>query len=91
MPVMDGWRVSRRSLEPNDLLLLYTDGLTEACRETSDQLGEGRLKETLAKRRNGSPRLIIDEVFREMQQFCGGTPDGDVTLLAVKRKVKRSG
>jgi sigma-B regulation protein RsbU (phosphoserine phosphatase) len=79
------WQEMRRSLEPNDLFFLYTDGLTEARRDVSDFFGEERLQEILAANRSATPRDIIQGVFRKVEAFCGNGFDDDVTMLAVRR------
>lgn len=71
------------TLEPGSMLLLYTDGLTEA-RQNSDFFGEERLAESL-RRQNGHgiesvPRLLLEEVTG----FCGGLLADDAAVLAVR-------
>jgi sigma-B regulation protein RsbU (phosphoserine phosphatase) len=80
------WQEVRRSLEPNDLFFLYTDGLTEARRDVSDLFGEERLQEMLTANRSAAPRDIIESVFKEVEAFCGNGFDDDVTMLAVRRR-----
>ena len=70
-------------IEPGDLLLLFTDGITEAATPQEEEFGEERL---IAAVRQGTP-LSIDElqskIFREVRDFCQSRLADDATLLIV--------
>jgi len=78
-------------LEPGDLLLLYTDGLSETCDESGDQLGLDRL---LALARD----LPVDSAGRAggallsaVDLFRGSAPVADdLTVIALERRHKPS-
>jgi serine phosphatase RsbU (regulator of sigma subunit) len=71
------------SLQPGELLLLYTDGVTEV-RTTDLELGERRLRETLA----GCVGKPAEEVVRLVEQAAvdlqEGEPRDDMALLALR-------
>jgi sigma-B regulation protein RsbU (phosphoserine phosphatase) len=81
----NAWQVTQRHLGPGDVLFLYTDGLVEAHREDGEQFEEERLMKALNAWRNGTPRELIEGVFQDVEVFCDGTFDDDVTMLAVRR------
>jgi sigma-B regulation protein RsbU (phosphoserine phosphatase) len=70
------------SMTAGDVLLLYTDGVTEGRREASTY-GEDALLATLAGA--GAPRRptqIVDAVMREVTAFQSGTLRDDIALVA---------
>jgi sigma-B regulation protein RsbU (phosphoserine phosphatase) len=73
------------TLEPDQTLLLYTDGWTEGTRENRE-FGIGRAAASLRK----GARLPLPDLLAscraDLEQFLGGTPRGDdLTLVAVRR------
>jgi sigma-B regulation protein RsbU (phosphoserine phosphatase) len=74
------------TLEPGDLLALYTDGVTEGADAGAEMFGEDRLVEAL-RRRAGLPCAeIAHEVVREVRAFEGEQgPADDITLLVARR------
>lgn len=73
-------------LEPGDLLVLYTDGITEPENEYDEMFGEDRLIETIQLVIDRSNEAIIAEVFRAVEQWIH-SPDSndDMTILLVRR------
>ncbi len=75
------------TLAEGDLLVLYTDGVTEepAAGDNDDLFGEERLVELLRRNRHASARRIVDAVRSGVEEFARG--DGftdDFTLIALK-------
>jgi len=71
---------------PNDFLLLYTDGLTEAFSPEEKLYGEERLQKLLLKKMSASSRKVLDEVEASVNQFMGSNPaSDDLTMLGIKR------
>ncbi len=70
------------SLEPGDVLLAYTDGMTEPENSFGEEFGEERLFQ-VAKRCLGSPpKLIADELYRAVSDWTGSPElQDDMTLL----------
>jgi serine phosphatase RsbU (regulator of sigma subunit) len=67
-------------LRPQDCLVLYTDGITEAVNSQDEEFGEERLK-ALLSHRDGSPDQFRDEIVAAVSQFSNGIFHDDVTLL----------
>ncbi len=78
------------TLEPDDLVVLFSDGVTEASRqEDGEEFGEKRLADTLARERTGSAQSIVEAVNRTLQEFTGGAPPADdITVVVAKRAVR---
>jgi anti-anti-sigma factor len=75
-------------LKKDDMLLIYTDGVTEAMNEKRDQYGEARLIETIKKNGHLHPEDFIAALERDIKKFTGGFPQNDdITVVAVKEKL----
>ena len=72
-------------LEPGDLIVMYTDGVTEAFNAHDEEFGEERLKDYLQKHRNYPVQEIIDGLIDEVRQFCGSAPQSDDITLVILR------
>ena len=71
------------SLQPGEVLLLYTDGVTEV-RMSDVGLGERELRAVLAAHAGGSAQELVTAVARRAVELQGGTPRDDIALLAIK-------
>jgi sigma-B regulation protein RsbU (phosphoserine phosphatase) len=75
---------SEAALSPEDLLLLHTDGVTEAKNAAEQMFGTERLDAVLKPGKRGA-RATIASVLDAMEKFTGGAkPADDYTLLAIK-------
>jgi len=73
------------SLMPGDLIVLYTDGITEAENPTEEQFGVLRLKGLIADNRSLPARALTDLVFQRVEAFSGRSrPRDDQTVVIVK-------
>lgn len=71
--------------ERGDVLVLHTDGITEAKNQKNQQFGIEKLLEALTKYSDGSATQIKSGIIRELERFLGGVKlDDDYTLLIVK-------
>jgi sigma-B regulation protein RsbU (phosphoserine phosphatase) len=72
-------------LSPGDILLLYTDGITEADSEAEGMFGEERLRNGLIRYHNLPSREIMDSVLHDVRAFTAGYPQSDdMTLMVLK-------
>jgi serine phosphatase RsbU (regulator of sigma subunit) len=70
---------------PGDLLLLYTDGITEAYNESFEEFGEERLFELVRANRDAAPDDLRDEIMRRVGDFTAGVePADDATMVVVR-------
>jgi serine phosphatase RsbU (regulator of sigma subunit) len=70
---------------PGDVLVAYTDGLTEAFDKQGQQFGEERLHETVCDHKKKSARKLLDSIERHLHSFIGGASQSDdITLLVMK-------
>jgi sigma-B regulation protein RsbU (phosphoserine phosphatase) len=72
------------NLEKGDVVLLYTDGITEAFAENGDMFGEQRLDEVLAVSGNRA-QVIVDAIEASVKRFAGTrAAEDDQTVLAAR-------
>lgn len=74
-------------LEVGDVVVLFSDGVTEAARpDTDEQFGEERLARILAEHSCHSAKSIIEAINQQIAEFTGGAPPADdITLLVARR------
>jgi sigma-B regulation protein RsbU (phosphoserine phosphatase) len=74
------------TLEPDQTLVCYTDGVTEAQPATGEEYSEERLGALLLRQNAASPAAMMDAVRRDVTAFAGSRAlDDDYTLMAVRR------
>jgi len=74
-------------LEPGDVLVLYTDGITEALNAREEEFGEERLVEVVRSVGHRSSSEIVQAIQQAVEDFTGGTPQADdFTLVVVKAR-----
>jgi sigma-B regulation protein RsbU (phosphoserine phosphatase) len=73
-------------LERGDRLILYTDGVTEACNPADEEYGEERLADYLRVGQFRDHRELVEGVREDVLAFCGAArPRDDMTLLVLAR------
>ena len=74
-------------MKPDDLLFLYTDGLTEALNVDGEEFGATRIMETLKSIASLSVDQIRDEVVQRVKDWCTGMSlYDDLTFVVMKVK-----
>lgn len=83
------WGQKMVKFSPGDVLLLYTDGVTDAQDALGNYYGEKRLQEVVRSKRDSSATAILDAVLNDLQRFTGGMhQQDDITLMVVSRMVQ---
>jgi sigma-B regulation protein RsbU (phosphoserine phosphatase) len=94
MGILEDYDMSDRTIQlgAGDVLLLYTDGLTEAFSPQDDTYGEERLLQLMGAVAPSSARSLLDQVEAAVNEFAGPVPAADdMTLLGVIRAAPVSG
>jgi sigma-B regulation protein RsbU (phosphoserine phosphatase) len=72
-------------LQPGDLLVAYTDGISEAMTHDDEEWGEDRMMAAAAKASDSRAEEILRSIFAEADTFTAGAPQhDDMTLLILK-------
>ena len=70
---------------PGDLLVLYSDGITEAFNPDAEMYGLERFKAVISKKRHLSPEAIKTEILSDLRiHQQGESSNDDITLVVVK-------
>jgi sigma-B regulation protein RsbU (phosphoserine phosphatase) len=70
-----------------DIMLFYTDGITEAMNSKDLAFGEDRLKEVVLKEFHLDSDSLADKVYNELSQFVGNAPQfDDLTFMIIKMR-----
>jgi sigma-B regulation protein RsbU (phosphoserine phosphatase) len=73
-------------LGTGDLLVLYSDGVTECLNGQEEEFGEERFIEVLRRHRTEPAGAIADRVTAALLEFAAGAPPADdITLVVAKR------
>jgi len=73
-------------LEQGDVLLMYTDGITEAMNTQFEEYGDDRLVETLKELPKENCQQLIDSVKESVAVFADGAEQSDdITVMALRR------
>jgi sigma-B regulation protein RsbU (phosphoserine phosphatase) len=70
-------------LQSGDRMVLYTDGVTEACNSDDEEFGEDRLLQVLQQNADRSAVEIQKQILQAAAEFSRGTWQDDATLLVV--------
>lgn len=75
------------TIEPGQLLVLYTDGVTEARNSAGEEYGRERLVDAVRQSRQLTAREIIDFLHHELTEWTEGRgADDDVTFFIIKAR-----
>ena len=85
--VMDGFTIRSEDvrLEPGDILLLYTDGITEAINQQGTLWGEDRLADIIRQNANSSAEQLIQKILQALKDHTDGSPLADDVTLMISR------
>jgi serine phosphatase RsbU (regulator of sigma subunit)/anti-sigma regulatory factor (Ser/Thr protein kinase)/transposase len=78
----------RLQLKKDDMLLVYTDGITEAMNKVGEQFGNERLVAFIKANAELAPEEFTQKLDAELARFTGGAPQNDdITLVVIKEKM----
>lgn len=83
------YREGRTQLQPGDVLVIYSDGVTEASSPSGEEFGPTRLYEVVSRNVEASAAGIRDRIESALTKFAQGTRAADdITLVIVKRQAE---
>ena len=83
------YREGRTTLQMGDVLVIYSDGVTEAASPNGEEFGPTRLYEVVSRNVDASAAGIRDRIESALTKFSQGTQAADdITLVIVKRQTE---
>ncbi|HAY34537.1 MAG TPA: hypothetical protein DCY06_10415 [Bacteroidetes bacterium] len=80
------YEIGKVHLEKDDLIVLYTDGVTEALDINNEEYGETKLKEVIFSEKSKSPKEIINSIKDSLLEFSENMPQyDDITIIVLKK------
>ena len=73
------------TLQPGDLIIAFSDGVTEAMNPQSEEFTDDRLLACATAHRGQTPQQVLDALIADVHAFCAGaTQSDDVTVVMVR-------
>jgi sigma-B regulation protein RsbU (phosphoserine phosphatase) len=83
---MAKYEESRTRLDPGDVLVVFSDGVTDAINPRDEEFGEVQLAAVVHENRGERSASILEAVNRAIADWAAGTPlPDDLTLLVARR------
>ena len=77
----------RETLAPGEVMILYTDGLSESRNAAKEEYGSDRLADVCRARPQASARELRDAIFHDLEAFTSGSPAADDRTLVIVRRL----
>ena len=72
-------------LKPNDLIVVFSDGVSEAMDDAGEEYGDDRLISCLTANCTKPLQEVLDAMFADVKAFCGDAPQtDDITAVFVR-------
>jgi sigma-B regulation protein RsbU (phosphoserine phosphatase) len=87
MGLFEAWQceIAEVELAAGDILVLYTDGVTEAANDDEEEFGEARLLATIANNFHLPVEPLLQTIVEAVQKFSpGGEQQDDITLVVAR-------
>jgi sigma-B regulation protein RsbU (phosphoserine phosphatase) len=81
------YEYATEKLEPGDLVVVCSDGVTEARNVANEEFGRERMLEAVRSMHDAKPDLVLDQLISAVNQFARGAPQADdITVLIFRYK-----
>ncbi|MBQ9362937.1 MAG: SpoIIE family protein phosphatase [Bacteroidaceae bacterium] len=81
------YKHNKMTLQQGDVLVMFTDGVTEAENIDHELFGEPRLEQTLATLKGANSQQIVETINQQVKDHAGeAAQSDDITQLVIKRK-----
>ncbi len=82
------YAIGVQCMGPGDLIVLFTDGVTEATADDDEEYGHERLIHSVRTVRHLDPAAIVDRIFTDVAEFSRQNPPADdQTVVVLKRQL----
>ena len=84
--LFEPWKCETRcvQLEPDDLLVIFTDGVTDATGPDGEEFGEERLVNVISEHHDRNARSLLQEIVDDVKGYGGAEQFDDLTLIVAK-------
>ena len=79
----ENFALGTQKLLPGDRVLLFTDGVAEACGADGEEFGDARLVRLLQENCEASADQLQKTILQTVGSFCGGNWHDDATLIVI--------
>lgn len=80
------YKQARLKLNPGDIVVLYSDGVTEMRNEQKEEYGRVRLQNLIVENNNLNADELVEKIISDVDGFRGTAgPHDDMTTLVLKR------
>ncbi|MBK7254221.1 MAG: PP2C family protein-serine/threonine phosphatase [Ignavibacteria bacterium] len=80
------YEVGKVEIDKDDVIVFYTDGVTEANDSEGMEFGEKRLYDIIIKYKNNSSVMILEEIKHSIKDFTKDTAQyDDITMIVLKK------
>lgn len=80
------YQETKINFDQGNLLVLYSDGITEAMTKNEEEFGEERLLEIVKKNKTDDAKDLINKIFLTVNEYTGNVPQmDDMTVVVIKR------
>ena len=77
------------ALKPDDWLVVFSDGVSEAMSASGDEYGENRIVECAEKNLALEPRQLLEALFADVRQFAhGAAQSDDITAMVLRYRAR---
>ena len=77
-------------LQPGDVLVMFSDGVSEALNAAGEEFGDPRILECVQRSGQGSPTEVLDCLVQTVKAFAAGTVQSDDLTAVVVRYGSRA-
>jgi sigma-B regulation protein RsbU (phosphoserine phosphatase) len=86
LPTFNPYHQGEIQLQQDDLLVLYTDGVTEALNDVDEEYGEERLMEVISQNRSLNAAGIQQAIVDDVKRFTDDHYSDDITMIVIKHR-----
>ena len=73
------------ALQPGDIVVAFSDGVTEALNPVGDEFTDDRLLASVRAHQSKSPEALVEGLLADVRAFCGdATQSDDLTIVLVR-------
>jgi phosphoserine phosphatase RsbU/P len=84
MPTMTPYEETEVHIDKGDILVLFTDGITETFNSEREEYHESRLKKVITNNRDLTPNQLLEAIVNDVKEFSGNQLSDDLTLIVIR-------